>query len=136
MRFDGFTADDFVRRPIPAFDQHIRQNLGDQTTGIRLIEEDDIIDAGQRRKHFSALLLRHDRPVRSLVQASHRLIGIDTDDEKIAEAPGGLQITSMADMHQIETAVGKDDTVALLPPCGERRDGFMSADDFLVHRPS
>jgi len=39
-------------------------------------------------------------------------------------------------MHYIETAVGKDDPLALAPPRGERRDEFMSAEDFLVHEPS
>ena len=55
-------------------------------------------------------------------------IGIEAEDQQIPEAPGLLQILDMADMEEIETAIGKDDaapgTAFLLQDKGESRAAF------------
>ena len=69
---------------------------------------DDAVDARERRENFGALGLRRDRPARSLVGA-HRSIGVDADDQRVAERPRLLQIADMAGVQQIEDAVGEHD---------------------------
>ena len=130
---DGFAADDFVGCPIAAFHEHVRSNLCDQSSGVRLIEEHDIIHAGQRGKHFGALLLRDDRSVGRLIQTTHGTVRIDAYNEDIAEVPCGLQVTRVADVHYIKTTVSKDNAPALRPVYRERGDQAARRDQFFMH---
>jgi hypothetical protein len=40
------------------------------------------------------------------------MISIEADDEPIAELPGALEVTHMAEVEQVETTVGGDDPLA------------------------
>ena len=61
-----------IDRPIAALDQHIRLQRRDQIERVRLGKDDDVVDAGQRGKHFRAVGFSHDRPIGRLVQALAR----------------------------------------------------------------
>ena len=56
-------SDDAIDRPIAALDQHIRLQRRDQIERVRLGKDDDVVDAGQRGKHFRAVGFSHDRPI-------------------------------------------------------------------------
>ena len=111
---DGADPDDPIDRPIAALNQHIRLQRRDQIERVRLGKDDNVVDAGQRGKHFRAVGFSHDGPIGRLVQALGGRIAVDPDHEQIAERLGRLQIPRVADVHEVETPVGEDD--ALLVP--------------------
>ena len=51
--FHHIASDDAIDRPIAAFDQHVRLQRRDQIERVRLGKDDDVVDAGQRGKHFA-----------------------------------------------------------------------------------
>ena len=57
------------------------------------------------------LIGRADRPIRSL-QPAHGLIGIDPDDEHVAEGRGLLKAFNVAAVKDVETTISEDDPVA------------------------
>ena len=79
--------------------------------GRVLVEDHDRVDAGERGQHFGALVLPVDRAGRSLVAADGR-VGVEPDDQDVAERARGLQVADVAGMQQIEDAVGEDDPAA------------------------
>ena len=44
------------------------------------------------------------------------MVRIDSDDEKVAQSPGALKITDVANMKGIETPVGEEDGCAIRTP--------------------
>jgi len=81
------------------------------------------------------LRLHGDRTIRSL-DLSHRTIGVQTDEKRIAKAACVLQVSQVTDMEQIEDAVGEDDrfprppkrsTKAIASACVMLREGFSRA---------
>ena len=85
------------------------------------VEDHDGVDARERREHFGALGLAIDRPIRALLERARRSIGVDGDDQRIAQAPRLAQIAHVAGMQEIEHAVGEDDLLAAGPAAGRPR---------------
>src|SRR5262249_21640810 len=77
----------------------------------RLGEEHDPVHARERREDFGALARGNDRAARSLV-AAHARVGVDGDDQAIAVAARLLEAPHVADVQQVEAAVGEDDAFA------------------------
>src|SRR5262249_26974660 len=46
-------------------------------------------------------------------EARHRRVGVDADEQDIAQCARGLQITDVTDVQQVEAAVGEDDPLAV-----------------------
>ena len=78
---------------------------------VKLIEDDHVIYRPQCCDQGGAGALGEDGPARAF-QFSRAGIGIDADHEQIAFGPRCLQVTDMADVQQIEHAVGEDDLAA------------------------
>src|SRR5438034_9290575 len=77
------------------------------------------VDVAERRQELGALCGRHQRTPRAL-QARHRGVRVDADEEHVAEPPGGAKVAEVADVQEVETAVREDDASALGPePRGE-----------------
>ena len=80
------------------------------------VEDHDRVDACQRAQHFGALSLGVDRPIVPFVQRPGRPVGVDGDDQRVAELARLLQIAHVARVQQIEDAVGEDDLLAAPAP--------------------
>lgn len=106
-RLDGVAADDLIRRPVGPLDEDVGLDEADDLGGSVLVEDDDRVDAVERRKHFCSFMLWRNWTARSFV-TSHRRIGIQSDDEHVAEMSRVLQVADVAGMEKIEDAVGKD----------------------------
>ena len=123
--FNDVAADDGVFGPVLAFDEHIRLQRGDEIVrGVR-IEDDDTVDTLERLEHFRALGLRRDWPRRPLVRAD-RSVGVEADDQRVAQRAGVLQVSEVADVQEIEDAVGEHDLLAGgAQPC-DKREGLVN----------
>ena len=134
-RFDDLAADDPFHRPISAFDEDIRLQCGDQALGVRFVEQDHIIDTAERGDHFRPLSVRDDRPIRRLVQTPDGRIAVDGDDKQVTQVFRSLEVARMAHVHEIETAVGKDDPFLLCAGLLQERSELVLGHDFRGHGP-
>ena len=82
----------------------LRQKLG---RGV-LVEDNDRVHAGESRDDLRAFRLGQDRPALPLA-ALDGAVGVDSDDEPVPLSPGRLEIPDVADVEQVESAVGEDD---------------------------
>src|SRR6185437_9798902 len=85
----GF-AHDLTRAPVGALDQDVGEERGDHFLGRGLIEEHDVIHAFERGQDLGALLLGDDRTARAFAAADAG-VGVDGDEEDVAEEAGSLQ---------------------------------------------
>src|SRR6185436_10392487 len=108
---DDIASHDRVRGPVGALDEHIGLNRRDQVVRCLLVEDDDAVDTGESLEHLRPLGLRRDWTLRPLVGAN-RPVGVEADNQRVAEGPGLLQVAEVADVQQIEHAVGEDDRLA------------------------
>ena len=81
---------------------------------------DDVVDAAQRGDELGAIGGRHDRPARPLQRRDRRIV-VDRDDEAIGFARGRLQVADVADVQQVEAAVGERDRAPGRAVCGDER---------------
>ncbi len=100
-----------IRGPVGALDENVRLHAPDDVGRCVFGEDRDRVDAGQRFEHLGALRFRIDRARRTLV-AAHRRVGIEANDQHVAVAPGGLQVTDVARMQDVKDAVSEDDAPA------------------------
>ena len=119
-RFDDVAADDLIGGPVGALDEDVGLQLADDRLRRVLVEDHGGIDGRERGNHFGALVFRIDRPRRPLVR-TNRSIGIDADDQRIAEGAGSVQIADVTRMEQIEDAVGEDDRLSLASKIADER---------------
>ena len=110
-RLDDVPADDGVLRPVVAFHEDVRLESRNQLMRRRLVEDDHTIDRLQRLEDFDPFGLWGDRASRAFV-CPHGSIGIDADDERVAEGAGVLEVAHVAGMEQVEDAVGEHDLLA------------------------
>ena len=90
---------------------HVRPQREQQRRDGRLGKDDDVVDAAQRRDELGAIRRRQDRPARPL-QRRRPIVVVDGDDEAVGLARGGLQVADVADVQQVEAAVGERDGAA------------------------
>jgi hypothetical protein len=97
---------------------------GDEFGGRVLVEERDGIDAGEAGQDVGAVVLVDDGPALAL-EAAHGRVGVDADDEAVAERAGGVQVRDVAAVQDVEAAVGEDDGLVRGPAeaADERRRG-------------
>ena len=103
--------DNFMRLIRAAFYQHVGANRLEQRVGRVLIEDDDVLNAGQRGQHGGAIVLADDRPL-GMLRPAHALVAVNAHEKRVAQQPSFGQMADMADVQQIETSVGEDDLVA------------------------
>ena len=115
--------------PVGALDEHVRLERADDLVRRVFVEDHHGVDRLEREQHLGALGLRRDRTPRALVRA-HGSIRVDADDERVAEAPGLLEIADMPGMQQIEHAVGEDDR---LSGRAQGRDTLLRRGEAVAH---
>jgi hypothetical protein len=101
-------ADDGVFRPIGAFDEDVGLQRRDHGVWRVFVEHDDGVDARERFENLDTLHLRRDRTAFALV-GSRRSVGIQADDQEVAERTRLLQVTQVSGMEQVEHAVREHD---------------------------
>ena len=132
--FNDVAADDVVRVPVGSLDEDIGLDRRNHRLRCVFVEDRHRVDAAQGGNDLRSLVLRVDRPRRSLVGA-HRAVGVDRDDQRVAERACVDQIAHVSRMQKIEDAVGEDDAASLranavgqhrhlLSRQTARRDGF------------
>jgi hypothetical protein len=116
-------ADDRVFSPVRTFDEDVWSDRRDDLVRRLLIENGDGVHACECGENFGTLGFRSDRPIRSL-DRSDGAIGVDADNQRVAERPRVLQVTDMAGVQQVEDAVGEDDGFASCPSSAHEFDGL------------
>ena len=114
LAFDDVAADDGVLGPVGAFDEHIRLKAGNHLMRRVLVEDDDGVDAVERRENLGALALGSDRPAAAF-DRPNGAIGIQPDNERVAQGAGLPQIPDVAGMQEIEDPVRERHLPTLMP---------------------
>ncbi len=89
-----------------------------------------VVHAIQSRQSLCTESLFEHRPVRAFVD---KLVGSHGHDQHIAELPGGLQITDVADVQEIENAVAMDDDPGLAAVLLQELGEFLQRCDLVTH---
>lgn len=99
-------ANDRVFRIIAALDDHVRLEVPDEIERRILGENYDEIHALERRQHVRALCVAAHGTRRAL-EATHGLIAIDADYERVGGFARGGENVNVAGMKQVEHAIGE-----------------------------
>lgn len=83
----------------------------EEPVGAFRLKDHNGIHASQRGDHGGALVFRHEWAVRAF-ELTNRLVSIQSDNEEVAQTARVLKIADMAEMKEIETAVGGDNLQA------------------------
>jgi hypothetical protein len=86
----------------------VRLNLPQDAVDCRCVKEEHVVDAVESSEDFRALSFGLQRAPFSLERGDAG-VAVDAEYQHVAECPGFMQISYVADMKKIETAVGKND---------------------------
>jgi hypothetical protein len=117
--FHFFPAGDEVR-PIGALDEDIRQNDGNQLARRILVEERDGIDGFERQASSARSRSRGSAAATAPWRGARTGIGVQRENENVAERAGLLEEPDVAGVKQVIAAVGEDHGFALALPAGRR----------------
>ena len=142
-------ADDGLDGVVAAFDEDVGLEGADEFERRVLFEEDDGIDGGEGGHDAGAFALGHDG-ARGAFEAADGGVGVEAEHELRAEAAAVFEQRDVADVEEIEAAVGEDDGLAGGAPlgdaqldalevedlfaCGEAGAGRQGGDEFVVRR--
>src|SRR5262245_32071206 len=84
-----------------------------QLLGGVLVEDGHVLDDRKRGEQRGPLALWHEGSRRPL-EASRGGVAVEAYDQEIAKCPRLLEVSNMAQMQQVEAAVGKDGPLTLL----------------------
>ncbi len=99
-------TNDRVFRIIAAFDDHVRLEMPDEVERCVLGENYDQIHALERGEHVRAFGIAPYGARRTL-EASHRFIAVDADDERVGAVARRSEDVDVARMKQVEHAIGE-----------------------------
>src|SRR6185503_12387179 len=105
--FDLLTTNDLVDRPVAAFHQNVGQQPRDQREWRFLIKDGHEVNGLQRGNNFGSFLFVEDWAALSL-ENSHRTVAVQSNDQHIAQGSSVGEVTHVARVKQIETAVCED----------------------------
>jgi hypothetical protein len=86
-----------------------------------IVEDDDLVHAGERTEHCRSIVGRVHRAPRTL-QSPDGIIAVHQDDESIAEQSGLFQHLHVAGVKDVEAPTCGDDHVGALSGTGGRED--------------
>jgi hypothetical protein len=112
--------------PVGAFDQNVGEQGSDQLARSVFVEKRDGIHGRQRRCEFGALVLGDERP-RGTFQALHARVGIQCQDQNVAQRSRGFQQPDVPGMQHVVAAVGEDHLFSRALPIGPHRDQLLSS---------
>lgn len=111
--FDDVATNNRVRGPVGTLDEHIRTEAGDRLMRCFFVEDHDGIHAVERIENLGAFALGSDRPAAAL-DRTDGAIGIQPDNQYIAEGAGLPQVPEVTRMEQIEDPVREHHLAILL----------------------
>ena len=112
---DDFLADDVGSGP--TLDENVGlEGVKELARGV-LIEDQDVIDTSQRSEHSGAVVFGDDWSSGTF-EFSHAGIAVDGHDQDVAKLPGLFEQSEVANMEQVEAAVGEDDSASLFAVLG------------------
>ena len=97
---------------------HVGLEALEQPRHGRVREDDDVVDAAERGDELGAVR-RRAAPAGPALQRRHRLVVVDRDDQAVGLGRRALQVADVADVQQVEAAVGEGDGA---PGCAVRAD--------------
>jgi len=113
--FDIVAPNDFGWRVVAAFDEDVWMHRANDRERRILGEDDDGVNALERREHVRAVGLGAHRASRTF-KAPHRVVAIEADDERVGGGACGDEQIDVPAMQQIEHAVGERDAAGGGPP--------------------
>jgi hypothetical protein len=127
------TFRDSFRRVVGSLGMNVRADGANHVADIERIENDDGINIGQCGQDFRTFVFRNARTARALqgMRAGIRVYG---HHQAAAQLFGGMQITHVANVEQIKTAVGENDFFALGSPLLRLLCELGNVEDFLRRR--
>ncbi len=120
---DGGT-DDLRRLPIAPLGEKVRLNSANNFERGLFREKDNVIDRLQRGNEPGPLRRRNDRAPFSFISA-HRGIAVDRHDQHVGPLLDPLEGIQMADVEDVEAAVGKRDLFSLPPEFSDNRKKLL-----------
>ena len=114
---------------IGALAVHVRSQRLQQGTDGQLRKDDDVVHAAKRGDQFGSIGRGHDRPARPL-ELTHHIVVIDADDEQIRFIRGGFEVSHVADVQQVEAAVGKGNRSSAATCLGRALEELLAGNDF------
>lgn len=117
---DFFAAGDEVG-PVGALDEEIGEDGGDEFAGGVFVEEGDGIDGIEREGDAGAGLFITDG-AGGAFEALDARIGVEGEDENVAESASGLEEADVAGVEDVVAAVGENNTLAFGLPQRPLRD--------------
>src|SRR5277367_4255637 len=115
---DVFVADDGLDGVVAAFNQNIGLQGADEFKRRVFLEEDNSIDGGKSGHDTSTFALGHDR-TRWAFEATDRSVGVQPQYKLRAKTAAFLEQRDVADVQEVEAAVGEDDGFARSAPLGD-----------------
>ena len=100
-------AHDRVQGVVPALHQHVGLQGGDEFLGGVLVEADDGVDAAQAQEDQGAGQIVLEGAGGAL-EAGDAGVGVQAEDEEVAQGPGVLEVLDVAGVDEIEATIGKD----------------------------
>ena len=92
---------------VGAFGVNVRTQKKDKLFDVRCVEDGYSVHVSQRGQQFRAFVIRNSRPALALERACAG-IGINGHNQLSAQLFGGLQVSDVAHVKKIKTAVGED----------------------------
>ena len=131
-------AYDRVFRVIAAFDDHVRLEMLDEIERSVVGEDNDEIHALQRGQHVRTFGVGTDGARRTL-EAAHRFVAVDSDDERVSGAAGSGKNVYVPGMKQVEHTIRERYAALLassppfrLSPCRNFRSGIPRLQSLLM----
>src|SRR6266403_1169107 len=104
--FHFLRTDDRIFGIIAAFDDHVGLQMSDKIERRVLGENYNEVHALERSEHVRALRVAAHRP-RETLEAAHRLIAVDADDERVGAVARSSEYVDVPGMKQVEHAIGE-----------------------------
>ncbi len=125
--FDLLAAGDEVG-PVGSFDEDVGEQFGDEIAGGVLVEEGDGIDGLKGGGEGGAVPFGDDGAIGTF-EALDAGVGVEGENEHVAERTGVFEKADMAGMEDVITAVGEDDGFAGQAPCLAGGDEFPAGEN-------
>ena len=131
-------AYDRVFRIIAAFDDHVRLEMPDEIERRVVGEDNDEIHALESGQHVRTFGVGTDGARRTL-EAAHRFVAVDSDDERVSGAAGSGENGYMPGMKQVEHTIRERYATLFassppfrLRPCRNFRRGIPRLQSLLI----
>ena len=115
---------------VAALDVDVGSHDAQQTVSRVLVEDRDVVDGREGRDELGTFVVRNE----GTAGFAHGAVAVDADDQEVTLRPGGPQVPHMADVQDVEDAVGENDPVAARTGRVQNVTQRVEIDDRVVQR--